>query len=151
MHQSAQRLSQLGLDPGERVEHRFPRRHLGVVLLNDELGRLLFLPYAGDLVVAYDLKLGEPIYPGMRIPRQPDHGLRMAAVRLLPGRGVVYLTEMTLACFGEDGNLAWREDEDFAGWIIEGSTLDELYMLAGDWAGNEQRQTRSLADGHRLP
>jgi hypothetical protein len=52
----------------------------GVLLLNEEIGRLLFLPYAGGLIVAYDLKEGEPVYPPVAIPRDEDRGMRMSIV-----------------------------------------------------------------------
>jgi hypothetical protein len=122
----------------------------GVLLLNDAAGSLLSLPYAGDLVAAYDLTNGEPMYPPIVLHRNPDRGLRMATVRVIPGRGVVYLTEASLALFGDDCRPVWRKDEDFQGWTIEAQTGDELRLLAGDWAGREQRQARSLLDGARL-
>ncbi len=122
----------------------------GVLLLNDQLARLLYLPYAGEQVVAYDLKEGTPLYPPITIPRQADRGLRMAAVRVLPDDGAIHLTESTLTCFREDCTLSWRQDDDFAGWAIEGVGLDAVHLVAGDWSGNEDRQSRSLADGDRL-
>src|SRR5258708_33225260 len=57
----------------------------GVLLLNEEIGRLLFLPYAGGLIVAYDLKEGGPAYPPVVIPRDDDRAIRLAIVRGLPG------------------------------------------------------------------
>ena len=69
----------------------------GVLLLNDDLGRLLYLPYTGELVVAYRLEDGAPAYQPIRLPRDPDHGLRMATVRVLPNLGALHLTESTLA------------------------------------------------------
>lgn len=122
----------------------------GILLLNEDLGRLLILPYAGEFVVAYGLREGTPIYPPLAIRRYADHGLRMAEVRLLLGLGALLLTESTLACFQEDCTLAWRQDGDFAGWTIEGTTCDEVLLLAGDWTGMEQRQRLALADGTRL-
>lgn len=122
----------------------------GVLLLNNEMGRLLFLPYAGELVIAYDLKEGETLYDAVTIPRHSDRGLRMAAVRVLPHDGAVHLTESTLMYFHEDCTLAWRHDDDFAGWTIEGAGPSELHLLVGDWSGREQRQRRSLADGALL-
>lgn len=122
----------------------------GVLLLNDEKARLLFLPYAGELVVAYDLKEGDTLYPGIAIPRNPERGLRMATVRVLPGLGAIHLTEATLSCFREDCTLVWRQDDDFAGWTVEATTLNQMHLVAGDWSGREQRQTRSLVDGTRL-
>ncbi|MGI8792043.1 MAG: hypothetical protein ACR2H3_02515 [Acidimicrobiales bacterium] len=122
----------------------------GVLLLNDRLGRLLLLPYAGELVVAYDLREGETLYPPIVIPRHADYGLRMAAVRVMPDDGAIHLTESTLARFSEDCSLAWRQDDDFAGWSIEGVGLETVNLIAGDWSGVEQRQSRSLASGSRL-
>lgn len=122
----------------------------GVLLLNDQLGRLLYLPYAGELVVAYDLKGGVTLYPPITIPRHAEHGLRMAAVRALPDGGAIHLTESTLACFREDCTPAWRRDDDFSGWAIEGVGLDAVHLVAGDWSGNERRQSRSLASGDPL-
>ena len=122
----------------------------GVLLLNDQLARLLYLPYAGEQVIAYDLREGTPLYSPITIPRQADRGLRMAAVRVLPDDGAIHLTESTLACFRADCTLAWRHDDDFAGWAIEGVGLDAVHLVAGDWSGNEHRQSRSLANGNRL-
>jgi hypothetical protein len=122
----------------------------GVLLINEELGRLLFLPYAGELIVAYDLKGGEPVYPPVDIPRHDDRGMRMSIVRVLPGVDALYLTEATLARFGDDCGLLWRVDEDFAGWTIEGVTHDEVLLVSGDWTGREQRQSRGLTDGRPL-
>jgi hypothetical protein len=121
----------------------------GVLLLNEEIGRLLFLPYAGDLIVAYDLKEGQPAYPPVAIPRDDDRGMRMSIVRVLPGVDALYLTEATLARFSGDCMILWRVDEDFAGWTIEGVTHDEVLLESGDWTGREDRQSRALADGAR--
>jgi hypothetical protein len=76
--------------------------------------------------------------------------MRMAAVRIVAGRGAVYLTEMTLMLLTEQCDLAWRRDEDFAGWSIEEITPNEVHLSSGDWLGREQRQVRSLVDGTRL-
>jgi len=122
----------------------------GVLLLNEDIGRLLFLPYAGEVAVTYALDDGAQAFPTVKLPRDPDIGLRMAVVRLLPGLGAVHLTEGSLALFGEDGSLAWRHEEDFAGWTIEGTTLDEMQLLWGDWEGRESRQRRAVIDGTRL-
>jgi hypothetical protein len=122
----------------------------GVLLLNDHLGRLLYLPYAGELVVAYDLREGAMLSSPIAIPRHADHGLRMAAVRVLPDDGAVHLTESTLACFRADCTLAWRQDDDFEGWAIEGIGLDAVHLVADNWSGSENRQRRSLASGDRL-
>jgi hypothetical protein len=122
----------------------------GVLLLNEEAARLLFLPYAGELVVLYDLAQAQEASPPIFIPRDPDHGMRMAAVRIVAGRGAVYLTEMTLMLLTEQCDLAWRRDEDFAGWSIEEITPNEVHLSSGDWLGREQRQVRSLVDGTRL-
>lgn len=123
----------------------------GSVLMNDAFGRLLFLPYAGELVVSYDLQQGELASPLMTLPRNREYGLRMSTLRLLPDIGVIYLTESTLACFREDCTVAWRQDENFLGWTIEGVNLAEVHLLDGNWTGREQRQTRALADGSRRP
>jgi hypothetical protein len=121
----------------------------GVLLLTDEIGRLLFLPYAGELIVAYDLKEGEPVCPPIAIPREDDPGMRMSIVRVLPGVDALYFTEATLARFSGDCMVLWRVDEDFAGWTIEGVMHDEVLLVSGDWTGREDRQSRSLADGRR--
>jgi hypothetical protein len=122
----------------------------GVLLLNEENGRLLFLPYAGELIVAYDLKEGEPVYPPVSIPRAKDRGMRMSTVRLLPGVEVLYMTEATLARFGSNCVPMWRVDEDFAGWTFEGVTNEKVLLLSSDWTGGEERQSRALTDGRRL-
>lgn len=122
----------------------------GVLLMNDSLGRLLYLPYAGHLIVAYDLRKGALAYPEITLPRNPDHGLRMATSRVVPGGGVIYLAESTLARFREDCTLAWRKDEDLLGWALEGLSLEKVDLVAGDWTGKQERQRRALVDGGRL-
>lgn len=122
-----------------------------VRLLNDELGRLLFLPYDGELVAAYDLSEGQPVGPPVVLSsRDPDHGMRTADFRLIEDLGVVYLTESLLALFREDCTLAWRVENDFAGWSFEGVTPREINLVRGDWSGREEHQMRSVADGTRL-
>lgn len=118
-----------------------------VLLLNDQDGKLLILPYAGELAVAYDLKTCELAYPATSLPRNADPGLRIATVRTVFHLGVVHLTEATLVLFREDGAVAWRKEGDFSGWAIEGATSDDLLLVLADWAGNEDRQTRSMATG----
>jgi hypothetical protein len=122
----------------------------GVLLLNDELGRLLFLPYAGECVATFDLREGEPLHPLTEIPRDPDRGMRMAVVRLVPALGALHLTETTLMFFHEDCTLAWRQDDDFGGWAVEAIRLDEVDLVLEDWSGNERHQTWQLSTGKRL-
>lgn len=122
----------------------------GVLLLNDDLGRLLFLPYAGGLVVSYDLENGSFVEAPLALRRSPDRGLRMASVRLAPELGVVYLTESTLALLRGDCTLAWRYDENFAGFTVEAITHEEVQLLASDWLGHEERQRRALTDGAKI-
>lgn len=121
----------------------------GVLLLNEEIGRLLFLPYSGGLIAAYDLRKGRPAYPPVAIPRDDDRGMRMSIVRVLPGVDALYLTEATLARFSGDCTIVWRVDEDFGGWTIEGVTHDEVLLEFSDWTGREDRQARVLANGTR--
>ena len=121
----------------------------GVLLLNDDLGRLLFLPYAGERVFAYDLGSAAAL-AHIELPRNPDYGLRMATFLVVPGIGAAHLTESTLSVFREDCSLAWRKDDDFRGWIIDGRTTHELHLRAGDWTGGVSRQSRDLLDGRRL-
>jgi hypothetical protein len=122
----------------------------GVLLLNEGLARLLILPYAGTLIVSYDLRAGVPAYSPIVLHRDSDYGLRMASVRRVHGVGVLHLTESTIAFFKEDGTLAWRHDGNFAGWAIEGTTSEEALLLRGDWTGNEERERRALHDGRML-
>lgn len=122
----------------------------GVLLLSAELGRLLFLPYAGELAAVYDLRTGEPVYPAIELLRDDDHGMRMASVRVVTGLGAVHLTEVTLSCFREDCTLAWRHDGDFGGWSVEVVGVDTLGLVCGDWSGRERRQVWALASGQRL-
>lgn len=119
----------------------------GVLLLNEDMGRLLFLPYTGELIVTYDLKEGEPVCPPIEISRDADRGMRMAVVRVLPGVDALYLTEATLARFSGECKLLWRVDEDFSRWTIEGVTSAEVLLVSGDWIGREMHQARTLADG----
>lgn len=122
----------------------------GMLLLNDEVGRLIYLPYEGELIGAYDLTSGEAVSPPIELSRHADRGLRMATFLVIPGLGAAHLTESNLSLLREDGSLAWRRDDDFQGWIIAGQTTHELHLRAGDWAGHEFHQSRSLRDGARL-
>lgn len=119
----------------------------GVLLVNDEAGRLLYLPYAGESIVAYDLRTGEPVASPIPLTRDPDRGMRSAVVKLVPGRGALHLTEATLMFLAEDCTLAWRRDGDFGGWGVEAVTLDQICLRAAHPTGSERRQVRSLADG----
>jgi hypothetical protein len=122
----------------------------GVLLLNDEIGRVLYLPYAGEVVWAYDLASVEPLPAPIDLRRNPDRGLRMATLLVIPALGAAHLTESTLSLYREDCSLAWRHDEDFQGWIIDGQTAHELHLRAGDWTGRVFRQSRRLTDGSLL-
>lgn len=119
----------------------------GVLVLSDELGRVLILPYAGDFVACIDLGEGGLLYPMLRLLRSAEHGLRMASVRLLSGVGVLHLTEGSLCLFDEELELVWRCDKSFMGWSIEGVLDGKVLLLASDWAGRESRQAFSLRDG----
>lgn len=123
----------------------------GVLLLSEEHGQLLFLPYAGELVAVYDLRAdGTPVHSAIELRRDADRGMRMASVRVIPAFGAVHLTEATLSCFREDCTLAWRRDGDFGGWSIEAVGVDTLGLVCGDWSGRERRQVWALASGQRL-
>jgi hypothetical protein len=122
----------------------------GGLLLNQEQGRLLLLPYASQSVVSYDLKEGRELHEPVVLRRNPDRGLRMATALVVPSHGVALLTESTLSLFREDCSVTWVREDDFQGWIIKGSTPHELLLVASDWTGQESRQSRSLDDGRRL-
>jgi len=122
----------------------------GVILLNDEKGLLLLLPYESEAVVSYNLRDGKQLHSPVILRRDEDRGLRMATAVVIPGRGAAHLTEFTLSLFQEDCSLAWTREDDFQGWIIKGSTAHELLLLSADWAGHEFHQSRSLQDGRRL-
>lgn len=117
------------------------------VLLNEQEGRLVVLPYAAELVAGYDLKFGEPLYPPIILRRASDYGLRMGTARVILGLGALHLTESTLSLFRDDCSLAWSCEDDFQGWTIEALTPDAVRLLSGDWAGRQERQVRSLANG----
>jgi hypothetical protein len=123
----------------------------GATVLNEAKGRLLFLPYAGEIVAGIDLAEGGELFPPMTIPRDQDAGMRIADYRLVGIGGVIYLTEGSLLRFGENLLLSWRYDEDFTGWSFEGVSHHEIWLTAGDWTGREERQIRSLDNGQRIP
>lgn len=122
----------------------------GVTVLNEAKGRLLFLPYAGEIVVGFNLADGTELFPPMTIPRDQDAGMRIADVRLVDIGGILHLSEASLSYFGEDLLLSWRCDEDFMGWTFEGVSHREIRLAAGDWKGREKCQIRSLDSGQRV-
>lgn len=122
----------------------------GVILLNNEKGWLLILPYESEVVVSYDLRNGVQLHSPVLLRRHVDRGMRTATAVVIPGRGAAHLTESTLSLFREDCSLAWTREDDFLGWIIKGSTPHELLLLSADWAGHEFHQSRSLEDGRRF-
>lgn len=129
----------------EEVANELPA---AIVILNPENGHLISLPYAGETVLSLDLGTSTPVNSLMTIPRDQDHGMRIADFRLVSELGVVYLTERSLALFNEDLRQVWRHDGDFMGWSFEGVTPDEIYLLTGDWSGYEEHQTRSMINGN---
>lgn len=131
------------------VAEELPR---GVAVLADDVGRLLLLPYSGEVVACLDLASGRLAYPLLLLRRVVEDGLRMASVRLVPGWGVLHLTEVSLCMFDEALNFAWRHDADLMGWSIESVQERTVTLLFSDWNGREVREEISLIDGHsRLP
>jgi hypothetical protein len=122
----------------------------GPVLLDEACGRLLFLPYSGEMVSALDLPTGEEIFEPVVIPRDGDVGMRRCDFRVVPTGGVLYLTEMSLLMFDESFVPLWRVDEDFGAWCFEEVTDRELLLVSGDWTGHEESQVRALASGDRV-
>ncbi|GAB4009376.1 hypothetical protein [Nocardioides ultimimeridianus] len=122
----------------------------GVLVLNDELGRLVYLPYAGAIITAYDLREGECLTPPFEIPRDPDRGMRTASARLARGLGILHLTEATMALVNEDCTLGWIQIGDFRGWGIEGVRADEVDLLFEDWSGSMRRESWNLSTGQRF-
>ncbi|GEM_PF-3198212 len=129
------------------VAEEIPR---GVAVLADEPGRLLLLPYSGDAIACVDLAVGTLAYPVISLLRLQEEGLRTASVRLLPGRGVLHLTESSICLFDEALDLAWRRDGNFIGTFIEGVQNGAVMLLASDWTGRETRERVSLSDGERI-
>lgn len=119
----------------------------GVAVLADGVGRLLCLPYSGESIACIDLVEGSLAYPLIQLHREADRGLRMATVRLVPGWGVLHLTEESLCLFDRVLGLAWRREASFMGWSIEGVQDGRVMLLDADWEGRERRQVVSLADG----
>jgi hypothetical protein len=121
----------------------------GITILNEMTGRLLLLPFSGELVACYDLVNGNEAAPPVTIPRDVDVGMRIADFRLPQAGGVIYKTEKSLVYYTSDLDQAWRRDEDFAGWAFEGTYGTDIFLVSGDWTGNAQRQVRSLSNGEQ--
>jgi len=132
--------------PGEVAEDR-PG---GIVLLNEAMGRLLFLPYEGGIIAGFDLASGEELFRPVTLPRDENRGLRIPDYRILDGGGLIYLTECSLMRFGEDLLLIWRVGEDFGRWEIDGVSYREIVLVSVDERGRWEHQTWSLDDGRMI-
>jgi hypothetical protein len=119
----------------------------GFVLLNEELGHLLFLPYRGEVMAGFALAECEELLPPVTLPRDEDPGMRIAADWMIEGGGFVYLTERSLMRFGEDLLLIWRADGDFGRWEIDSVSHREIVLVSLDGRGRCEYQARSLDDG----
>jgi hypothetical protein len=118
------------------------------LVLNEETGTLLVLPYSGEYVGKVSLFGESPSVEA--IPRDPEAGLRLADLKVVSPAAVIFLTERLLMCFGPDLGQIWRVNGDFLGWGIACVRTDELELVSSDWSGREDRQRRSLASGQRL-
>jgi hypothetical protein len=118
------------------------------LVLNEETGTLLVLPYSGEYVGTVSLS-GQTL-SAESIPRDPDAGLRLADLKVVAPAAVLFLTERSLICFGPDLGQIWRADDDFLGWGFGDVRADEIELVSSNWAGREDRQRWSLANGRRV-
>lgn len=121
----------------------------GIVLLNEAIGHLLFLPYRGEVMAGFALAECEELFPPVTLPREEDPGLRVPDYRIIEGDGVVYRTERSLMRFGENLLLIWRSDDDFGRWEIDDVSSGEIVLVSLDERGRWEHQTWSLDDGWR--
>lgn len=120
----------------------------GIVLLNDETGRILFLPYRGEVMAGFALAECVALFPPVTLLRDEDPGMRMADYETIAG-GIVYLNECSLIRLGADFLPIWRVDGDFGGWGLEEVTTQEIMLVALDEREPLKRQVWSLDDGSR--
>lgn len=121
----------------------------GIVLLNDATGRILFLPYRGEVMAGFALAECEELFPPATLPRDEDPGLRMADYEITGDASLVYLNERSLLRFGEDLMPIWRVTDDFGGWGIERVSAREIVLVALDEREPVAHQVWSLDDGWR--
>lgn len=118
----------------------------GAAVLASEQGRLLLLPYGGNVVACVDLVLGELAFPLIQLGRSEEYGMRTSWVRIFSGR-VLHLTEAGLTLYSESLDPSWMRAGDYLGWCIEGVVGDSVHLGASDWRGREWGQVISLKDG----
>ena len=122
----------------------------GIVLLNDATGRILFLPYRGEVIAGFALAECEELFPPVTLQRDEDPGMRIADDEIIADGGIVYLTERSMMRFGEDFLPIWRVNDDFGGWGIDRVSVREIVLVALDEREPLERQVWSLDDGRMI-
>jgi hypothetical protein len=121
----------------------------GIVLLDDATGRILFLPYRGEVMAGFALAECEELFPPVTLPRDEDPGMRMADYETIAG-GIVYLNECSMMRFSADFLPIWRVNDDFGGWGFEEISVREIVLVALDEREPLRRRVWSLDDGRLI-
>lgn len=121
----------------------------GVVLLNEATGRILFLPYRGEVMASFALAECAELFPPVTLPRDEDPGMRMADYEITADGGIIYLNECCMIRLSADFLPVWRVNGDFDGWGFEEVTVHQIELVALDEREPLKRQIWSL-DGGRL-
>lgn len=122
----------------------------GTVVLNEQLGRLLFLPYLGGRAITFDLVNGGAPFLPIEFQRDEDPGLRTASARVLPSGEVLYLSEASAGLWAEDCTPLWNRRGDYTGWVVTSVGDRRLVLSYVDLLGRAQLQVLSMVDGTLL-
>jgi hypothetical protein len=122
----------------------------GIVVLNEEQGHLLFLPYRGEVMAAFALAGCAELFPPATLPRDEDPGLRIPDYRIIADGGVVYLNERSMVRFGQDLLPIWRVSEDFGRWEIKRVSDRQIVLAALDERGCWEYKSWRLDDGRMI-
>jgi hypothetical protein len=122
----------------------------GIVLLNDATGRIVFLPYRGEVMASFALAECVELFPPVTLPRDEDPGMRMADYVVIVDGGIVYLNECCMLRLSADFLPVWRVNGDFDGWGFEEVSVHQIVLVALDEREPLGRQVWGLDDGRLI-
>ncbi|MEO8528541.1 MAG: hypothetical protein ABI435_05640 [Pseudolysinimonas sp.] len=119
----------------------------GDTFLDTETGRLFFFPSHADLIHAYNINSGQPVFEPVGVDGEEDPRDRWRGVWVLENAGLLCISEYAVFFFTDDLNLAWAVRGDFSGWSVQRSEEDTVTLAYADFGGRSASRRYRLSDG----
>lgn len=115
--------------------------------MNPDVGTLTFFPSHGDLIHAYDINNGQPIFDPIATDGEENTSYRWRGFWILESGGLLHISEHALFYFGEDMAFQWVVRDDFAGWDLGAQDANTVTMEWKDFDGHIESRRYQLSDG----